>query len=109
MLYDIPGSFKVADHTYYVEIKDFVYDENNESCYGIHDHGACTIEIAKKLKYKNYDIDLTDTQILNSFFHELVHVFQFFYDNQSDEAQAQSFANMIYSYVTTKKQDGEDS
>ena len=65
MLYDIPGSFKVADHTYYVEIKDFVYDENNESCYGIHDHGACTIEIAKKLKYKNYDIDLTDTQILN--------------------------------------------
>ena len=48
-------------------------------------------------------VELTEQQILNTFMHELMHVWQFYFNNHYDEAQAQVFANFMCEYIKTKE------
>ena len=52
-----------------------------------------TIEVDNKTT-----VNLTEDQIFNTFIHELVHCFQFYFDNSYNEAQAQIYANFLYEY-----------
>ena len=48
-------------------------------------------------------IELTDEQVYNSWYHELFHAFNFFWDNGGDESLAQSFANFMREFESTKQ------
>ena len=42
-------------------------------------------------------------QIKNTFWHELFHAFNYYWDNDEDEALAQVFANFMREFEITKK------
>lgn len=44
----------------------------------------------------------TKAQVQNTFYHELIHCFNYFYNTEMDEALAQTFANLICEYLQTK-------
>ena len=47
--------------------------------------------------------DLEEGQIENTFWHELFHVFNFYFNTEQDEALAQTFANFMCEYLATKR------
>lgn len=58
------------------------------------------IKIARKVKLEKGDvISLTDEQIKNSFWH----AFNFYWNNGTDEALAQTFANFMREFELTRK------
>lgn len=96
---DIPKSFKIANDTYHVEIHDSVKDENGDDIFGDHDSVKGVIRIARTV----YGEELSTEKVLNTFYHELMHAFQFYFNNKTDEAQAQSFANFMREFDSTKQ------
>lgn len=48
-------------------------------------------------------IHLTEEQIKNSFWHEMFHAFNYYYNNNQDESLAQTFANFMREYELTKE------
>lgn len=98
---NIPKQFKCAGFTINVVIKDSLEDNS----YGNYCDATNTISIAKTVKVNDKVIKLTERQMFNTFFHEVVHVWQFYYDNQYDEAQAQSYANFMCEFETTQELD----
>lgn len=91
---DIPKKFTIANNVITVELVDEL--EGGE--YGLYKDSTNTIKVARTV-----DGDaLNDEQILNTFIHELIHVFQFYFDNNFDEAQAQCFANFIREFEKSK-------
>lgn len=48
-------------------------------------------------------IQLTSEQIKNTFWHELFHAFNFYWNNETDEALAQTFANFMREFELTKE------
>lgn len=47
-------------------------------------------------------VHLTDAQVKTTYFHELTHCFNFFFNTELDEAMAQSFAGFTCEYLETK-------
>lgn len=92
----LPKKFKIANQ----EIKVEICDSLPNGDYGLWDDPTNTIKVARYID----DIELSKEQIYNSFYHELVHAFQFYFDNKYDEAQAQCYANFIREYLTTKEE-----
>ena len=52
-------------------------------------------------------ITITKDQIVNSFFHEMFHSFNFMMNNEQEEVIAQSFANFMCEFLKTAKYDTE--
>lgn len=100
---EIPKRFKIANHEYRVIVQDFIYDSNGETIYGLHDPVKLEITIATKIRRNEEVIDLIEEQILNSWYHELFHAFNFFWDNGGDESLAQTFANFMREFESTKQ------
>lgn len=102
---EFPKKFRIANHDYTVELCDFVEgDTQGEFWYGYHCSTELTIKIARKMRKSNgVEFDLTEEQIKNSFWHEVFHAFQFYYNNEQDEALAQVFANFMREYEITKQ------
>lgn len=48
-------------------------------------------------------IYLTEEQIKNSFWHEMFHAFNYYYNNKQDESLAQTFANFMREYELTRE------
>lgn len=95
----IPKHFECAGFTIKIEIVDKLKSNN----YGQFCDATNTIKIAKTVEIEDEGtVELTEEQRFNTFFHELVHVFQFYYDNEYCEAQAQVFANFLCEYEKTK-------
>jgi len=95
---EIPSSFKVANQTITVKL----VDKTNENEYGYYDDAANEIVLAKNIETdKNGKIELNTEQVLNSFWHELFHVFQFYYNTEFDEAQAQSYSNFMREFLSS--------
>lgn len=46
---------------------------------------------------------MEEGQIENTFWHELFHVFNFYFNTEQDEALAQTFANFMCEYLATKR------
>ena len=100
---EIPKRFKIANHEYKVIVEDFVYDSNGETIFGLHDPVKLEILVATKMRRGDEIIELTDEQVYNSWYHELFHAFNFFWDNGGDESLAQSFANFMREFESTKQ------
>lgn len=98
---DIPNKFKIANQVITISLEDKVTRSNGDEIYGLYDDVNCTIKLAKKVN----DVELSEEQILNTKWHEIFHVFQSFYDNSCDEAEAQTFANFMREYESTKSYD----
>lgn len=96
----IPEKFQCAGFTIQVKLVDKLTD----NAYGNYCDATNTISIAKTVDVTDIGkVELTDQQMLNTFMHELVHVWQFYFNNNYDEAQAQVFANFMCEYVKTKE------
>ena len=52
-------------------------------------------------------VRLTEDQITNTFWHELIHCFQFYFDNSYSEAQSQVYANFMCEYFKSIVSDDE--
>ena len=95
----IPSKFKIANHE--IEVK--MCDHSNDNDFGTWDDVRNVITIYKKAKMDGEVVEFTQEQILNTFYHELIHCFQFYAGLECDEQIAQVFANFIREYQTTKK------
>lgn len=95
----IPESFECAGFTIKVIFKDTLED-NKFGDYCVVNN---EIRIARYLfNADNEKVELTEDQKFNTFVHELVHAWQFYYDNHFIESQAQVFANFIQEFLKTK-------
>lgn len=92
---NIPKSFKIANQT----INIVVEDELSDGEYGYFEDPSCTIKIAKTVD----GIELSEEQMMNTLYHEIIHAFQFFFNNNYDEAQAQCFSNFLREFESTKQ------
>ena len=94
----IPQKFKMANNWITVELVDKT--ENNN--YGCFNDVTSTIKIAKSIEVNNKIINLTEYQMTNTFWHEYIHAMQFYFDNSTSEAQAQSYANFLSELFDTR-------
>lgn len=99
--YDIPASFEIARHLYNIIFCDFI---DNGDTFGLHDNIKLEIKIALKMKDDDGNvISLTKRQVKNTFYHELFHAFNYYYNTEQDEALAQTFANFMQEFDITKQ------
>lgn len=98
---NLPSSFKIANQEYSVILVDSLDDRN----FGEFDSVKCEIRVATSVKsaYDDEYYELTEEQILNTFWHELFHCFNWHLNNDVDESIAQSFANFMREFETTKE------
>lgn len=100
--YNIPHSFRIANHDFEVIIQDFV-ELDGDYVYGTFSSSKQQILVATKIKVEGEQINLTDECIRNSFYHELFHAFNYFWNTDTDEGLAQTFANFMREFEITKK------
>lgn len=100
---EIPKRFKIANQEHRIIVTEFVFDDDGDSIYGEYDSTRCEIHIAQNIRYRNETIPLTEEQIWNTFWHELFHAFNFFWNNETDESLAQNFANFMREFESTKQ------
>lgn len=96
----IPSSFKLANINFKVEIVDNI---KNGARYGEFNDCTSTIKIAKRALIDDEWIDIPENIMLNTYYHELFHVFNYYYNNKTPESLAQVFANFMTEYLSTKK------
>lgn len=103
-LYNIPHTCRIANHLYNIQLEEFIEDDNGDTIYGYHSDAELVIKVAMKVKLERGDIiSLTSEQIKNSFWHELFHAFNYYWNNETDEALAQTFANFMREFELTRK------
>lgn len=96
----IPTSFTIANIPFKVEFVDLIEDN-----YGEFDDLHSTIRIANKIKYNGKIEEVPDNIKLNTYYHELFHCFNYYYNTELDESLAQTFANFMCEYKATKQND----
>jgi hypothetical protein len=89
--------FKIASQTITTKIVDHL----PENDYGLFNDAENLILIARTIEKDGKMIELSESQQLNTWCHELIHVFQFYFNNDFDEAQAQVYANFICEMLET--------
>ena len=95
----IPNEFSLAGMNFKVEEVDSLKDENEISLYGQFNNNKCIIYLAN-----NVDGEQVTTQSkINTFYHELAHILQYYYNNELDESFAQCIGNMLMQYNQTRK------
>ena len=85
----IPKKFKIANQEFNVIVKDKDIDDDEDL--GLFTYCPPAITIAKSALGE----PLSEEQLLNTFYHELIHCFQYMYGNELSETEAQTFANFI--------------
>ena len=93
----IPKQFSFAGIIFKVEIVDTVKTDS-ESDYGIFDTNQNTIKLAKYIDGET----VTEQTMENTFYHELAHALQYYYNNELDESFAQCIGNFLMEYNHTK-------
>lgn len=97
---NIPEQFKIAGFDIKVELVDKT-DDNN---FGNWNDVTNTITVAKNISLKNGELtSLTERQMQNTFFHELLHAFQFYCGKEYSEIECNVFANFMVEFLETKK------
>ena len=101
MKYNIPSKVRIANHWYKVILCDFI---DNGDTFGSHCNLRLEIKVAECMKNDDGEtIYLTEEQIKNSFWHEMFHAFNYYYNNKQDESLAQTFANFMREYELTRE------
>lgn len=94
-------TFKIANQV----IQTKIVNSLEGGAYGKFNDAKNQITLAKTVEIDDEVVELTPNQIENTFFHELMHVFQYYYNNEYDEAQAQVFANFMCEMLATGEVD----
>lgn len=95
---NIPSEFELAGIKFKVIEKESIKDDDTE-LYGEFDNNQNTIILAKTI----YGEEVTPQTKINTFYHELAHILQYYYNNELDESFAQSVGNLLMQYNQTKK------
>lgn len=97
----LPRKFKIANQEYIVKLLDHLDDRE----FGNFDSVKAEIRIAEKVEsaFDGELHDLTEEQILNSFWHEVFHCFNWHMNTECDETIAQSFANFMRELESSKE------
>lgn len=94
----IPKQFIIAGITITVKVVDCI---DNGSCYGLFNDVIGEIRIANRVKVDGVWYEVGENTKLNSFFHELFHCFNYYWNTQTPEDLAQVFANFALEYHQT--------
>lgn len=94
----VPKSFIIACHTITIKI-----EEKGDS-FGEYDSLRNTITLFLEVSEDDgrHYVAQSKEQFLNTYWHEVYHVFNFFWNTEMDESLAQSFANFTCEYLNTK-------
>lgn len=95
----IPETFTIGCHTFKVQLYKELYDENESLC-GQFDYEEQVIRI-KIFKYNGEP--LSKECILNTYYHELFHAFNYLWNTGDDESLASTFAMLMCEYETTRR------
>ena len=95
----IPETFTLGCHTFKVQLYEELYD-GNDPLYGQFDYDEQIIRIRI---FKDNGEPLSKECILNTYYHELFHAFNYLWNTGSDESLVSTFAMLICEYETTKK------
>lgn len=96
----IPTTFSLAGLNFRVK---HVNDVKNGEDYGRYVDVENTIELANKVKDDDNQWVIVPEDIkYNTFWHELFHVFNYYWNTEFDESLAQVFANFMVEYEQTK-------
>ena len=90
-------TFKIANQ----KIQTLLLDSLPGGEYGKFNDAKNEIQLARNIIVEGETIKLSPQQIQNTFMHEVMHVFQFYYNNEFDEAQAQVYANFVCEMLET--------
>ena len=106
--FQIPDRYTIGGQEYKVIQQEIVRDENDDPVFGLHSPAEAKITIAHKFPITNSsNHDFTKDQIVNSFFHEMFHSFNFMMNNEQEEVIAQSFANFMCEFLKTATYDSK--
>lgn len=96
----IPKQFVIHGHTVKVIQKEIDnYDDNR---YGYYDSVKEEIVIFRKVRSDGEPVTLTEVQIEATFYHELMHCFQWHIKGTTDEWEAQSYSGLMVEFFKTK-------
>lgn len=94
----IPKTFTINTQTITVEIRDTLHLR-----FGLYDSISDTITLARKIVDEDGRVrPLTQEQITNTFFHELLHAFQWHTKGETDEQESSLYAGLFVEYLKTK-------
>lgn len=91
----IPKSFRLGAQDYEVIIEDRL----DNDIYGEYSYTPPRIRIARF----SGDDELSDKQMLATFYHELGHCIDYMFDCTTNEAHAQCFSNFMMEFLESKK------
>lgn len=95
------GKFKIANQEITVVIEEILPNNN----YGYFCDATNMIKLARTLKTEHDGVvTVSDEQMRNTFYHELFHAFQFYFNNEFNEAQAQVYANFMCEFIETTEE-----
>lgn len=95
----IPETFTLGCHTFKVQLYKELYDEN-DPLYGQFDYDEQVIRLRI---FKDNGKPLSRECILNTYYHELFHAFNYLWNTGGDESLASTFAMLMCEYETTKR------
>ena len=95
----IPEQFIIHGHVIKVIIKEI--DNIDDNRYGYYDSVREEIVIFSKVRSNGEPVTLTETQLEATFWHELMHLFQWHIKDQTDEWEAQSYAGLMIEFFRT--------
>ena len=101
----IPREFIIHGHVVKVTQKEI--DSISDNRYGYYNSAKEEIVIFRKVRSNEEIITLTDTQIEATFYHELVHCFQWHIKGETDEWEAQSYSGLIIEFLKSKIDNGD--
>ena len=93
----IPSKFMIHGHPIKVIRREIDNKEDNR--YGYYDSAREEIVIFDKVRSGDEQVLLTDTQIEATFYHELIHCFQWHVKGQTDEWEAQSYSGLLIEFL----------
>lgn len=93
----VPKQFRLACHTFDVIINE----EGNY--FGQFCISKNRIDLNLKIRFEDETVEVSKEAFINTFWHELMHVFNYFYNTETDEGIAQSFANFMCEFLETKQ------
>lgn len=90
----IPEKFEIGGQEIKVNYTDIDYTSENR--FGWYDSVAEEITICKKVKNgEDKIVELSESQIENTFFHELMHVFQFHSKDEMSEEESSTYSAFL--------------
>lgn len=96
----IPNEYKIAGGKTIKVIKEDVLGEGK---FGDFSPAKNEIRIAKKVEEDGSLHKQTNEDLERTFYHEMFHSFQWFYNTEFSEEMAQTFSNFLYEFMHTKK------